>query len=145
MDENKSLPVLIHQTDQYFVFCELEVLPFGQYFAETLEELFEISSDHGKVIFEVLCDSNLPVVRVSNSFVFKGKQNNWEGKLFEKAGSLGMTYFLQKHLVFLLSNSKDFKNKDLLDGLIQSSSNIKNTVETKLDNSEAQALYYFWD
>lgn len=142
---NIGASLLISSNDKYSIFSDPDILPIGKFFSETLEEHFDISSDNEKVVFEVLSDNGLPVVKVSRSIQFKGKKNNWEGKLCDKAGSLGMTYFLQRHLVFIFSNSKDFTNKAFLNGLIQSSSNIKNTVETKLDSLEVQTLYYFWD
>lgn len=145
MDASVEAPVLVNSNEQYFIFSSLEVLPFGDFFSGTLEELFEISPVDGKVIFEVLSNNNLPIVRVTNSFKFRGKVNHWSGELSAEAGTFGMTYFLQKHLVFLFENSEDFRNTDLLDGLKTSSSNIKDVIETKLKSSDIQTLYRLWD
>lgn len=144
-DVNIDAPILVSTNDQYFIFSAQEVLPYAQFFAEALEDLFEVDSIDGKVIFEVLNDKSLPIIRVTNRMIFTGKKNYSEGELSGKAASFGMTYFIQKHLVSLFSNAEDFTNIPLLNGLVQSTLDIKNIIENKLDSSEVQSLYNFWD
>jgi hypothetical protein len=144
MFEYKELPTLIAQTDRYFIFADKELAPYGVFFSELIETYFEISAKN-KLILELHSDKGLPVIRVYEEVQFRGKKNEWEGRMSVKCASVCLTILLQKHLVFTLSNAPDFTNKPLLQGLIDSSDYLKNNAKNLLNDDEVQTLYYFLD
>lgn len=137
--------VLIESTDSYFLFSENSFALFGKFLSDLLGELFEIEAKGERVIFEIFDDRGLPSVRVTGGFKFRGKVNENEGILSGSVASLGLTYFFQKHLVYLLSGNKGFTNNDYLDQLIIHSSSLKSDGTRGLSQDEEFQLYKFWD
>ena len=141
--KNKEM-ILIDTTESYFLFSESHFILFGRFLADILEELFSFYVIGERAILEVVNESGFPKVLVSGSLRFQGKENGNEGILDGVVATLALTYFLQKHMVHLLSESESFTNKNYLEDLIKNTSSLKISADD-FSNDEQFQLYKFWD
>ncbi|MFA5583634.1 MAG: hypothetical protein WDA09_05405 [Bacteriovoracaceae bacterium] len=145
MDSSNRDMVLIESNDSYFLFSENNFVLYGKFLSDLISDFFTIESVKERVVFEIIDDLGLPKVQVTGGFKFTGKENGNKGSLEGKVAALGMTYFLQRHLVNLLSISEGFSNVDYLDGLISHSSYLKSRTTVDCNKDEEYELYKFWD